>query len=178
MSHLVLEELSWYYISKNYKKDNNIMFCIKMNPYIDYYCNQAGSGFTTYSGVRYQKGSGMLGRWFGKVLSVILPAVKYMGVKGLKTAAEIGSDYLNGEDMKLSVQNRLKKNAKDLIHDAAGKAEEVVEQVGKGVKRKIKKTKSSKKSKKPKKSIKRTKTDGKTKKRKSRKPKSVNIDFF
>ena len=53
-----------------------------MNPLIEYYTNQAGTGITPFSGVRYQKGAGFFGRL---VTKTILPLLRMLGKKCLKS---------------------------------------------------------------------------------------------
>ena len=42
-----------------------------INPYIQIYNNQVGSGLAAYQGVRYQRGHGFFGRLFGGVFNFI-----------------------------------------------------------------------------------------------------------
>lgn len=155
-----------------------------MNPYLNYYVNQAGNGYAPYSGVRYQRGNGFLGRWFGKALSAVLPAIKYIGKKGLKTVFDIGTDLAKGEDIKVATKRRLKEVTKDIANEGAEKINEVIDQTGRGIKRKNKTTKNKKtkkirKSKSKKNKIRKSKKSiNKSKKRRKKKKESVNFDIF
>ncbi len=66
------------------------------NSFAAYYVNQAGTGISSYSRVKYQKGHG----FFGKILSgEFLPILKFLGKKALSTGLNIGTDYLQGENL-------------------------------------------------------------------------------
>lgn len=149
------------------------------NPYMNYYVEQAGSGYVAYSGSRYQNGNGI----FGKILKQLKPAIKYLGRQGLKTVSSIGRDLLNGENFIESAKSNLLNTGRNIMSDAIDKAEEYADQTGNGLKRKrvSKKWKSVVSKKKTvNKTIKRSKI------RKTTKRKSVNkankkekiIDFF
>lgn len=108
------------------------------NRFVEYYINQAGTGIAGYSGVRYQKGHG----FFGRLLSgAVFPILKYLGKKALNTGVNIGSDILQGENIKTSMKRRLKTTGLDIAEDAL---EKVKKQKGSGRKRKLSKNKSSK----------------------------------
>ena|SRR5882757_4008774 len=104
------------------------------NPYSEYYIKQAGSGISVYSGHRYQSGNG----FFGKILKYLKPALKYIGRKGLNTMTNIGSDFLNGENIVEAGQKQLVNTAKDVLTDARTSLDEYKtrRQAGEGLKRK------------------------------------------
>ncbi len=145
---------------------------------MSYYVNQAGSGISGYSGSRYQNGNG----FFGKILKQLKPALKYFGKQGVKVAANIGRDLLNGENFVESAKSNFINTGRNIMSDAIDRAEKYVEQTGNGLKRKrVYKRKSTVvKKKKVNKILKRPKTR-KTIKRKSIKKankKKKIIDFF
>jgi hypothetical protein len=102
------------------------------NPYMNYYVEQAGSGYAVYSGTRYQNGNG----FFGKILKQLKPAIKYLGRQGLKTVSSIGRDLLNGENFVESAKSNLLNTGRNIMSDAIDKAEKYAEQTGNGLKRK------------------------------------------
>ena len=122
------------------------------NPYVNYYVNQAGTGNVSFSGVRYQRGNGFLGRWFGKALTKLLPVLKYVGKQGLKTAINVGSDVLAGETLKESGSKRIKETAKEVLEDGVKKIESL--QSGSGKRSKTRNQNLKQKSKKKPKKVK------------------------
>lgn len=85
------------------------------NSFENYYVNQAGSGIAGYSGIKYQRGHG----FFGRLLSgTVLPILKYLGKKALNTGVGIGSDIIQGENLKNSMKKRLKTTGFDIADDA------------------------------------------------------------
>lgn len=54
-----------------------------------YYAHQAGTGVATYSGVRYQRGNGFFGRL---MKGGILRLLRYLGERGLETAATVATE--------------------------------------------------------------------------------------
>lgn len=102
----------------------------------EYYVNQAGSGFTPYSGVRYQKGSGFFGRiisgGFFPLLKSVLP---YLGKKALNAGANIAEDVIDGKSFKESALKNLKEYGKTIGRDAVVK----IRQQGQGIRRRRKK---------------------------------------
>jgi hypothetical protein len=89
-----------------------------MAEFTSYYVNQAGTGITGYSGIRYQKGHG----FFGKIFSTaVLPILKYLGKKALSTGVSIGADVLQGENLKKTMKKRLKSTGLDIAEDALEK---------------------------------------------------------
>jgi len=86
--------------------------------YTTYYVQQAGTGISGFSGVKYQRGHGFFGRIFS---NTILPMLKYLGKKALNTGVNIGGDLLQGENFKTSAKRRLKSTGFDLAEDAIDK---------------------------------------------------------
>ena len=98
------------------------------NSYINYYLNQAGSGLSTFEGVRYQRGNG----FFGRLLSgAILPALRFLGRKALSTGVNVGMDVLDGRNFKQSLKQHSKKAARDTANSALLRAQRFV-QTGRG----------------------------------------------
>jgi hypothetical protein len=88
------------------------------NHFIAYYINQAGTGISGYSGLKYQKGHGI----FGNLLSrIVLPLLKSLGKRTLSTGVNIGSDILQGENLKASMKKRLKTTGINIAEDALDK---------------------------------------------------------
>ncbi len=86
----------------NFKKFLSTM----TNEYIDYYLNQSGTGISGFSGLRYQKG--LMESFF----KFIRPVLAYFTKQGIKTAANIGSDLLEGESLKTSAKIDCQKQVK------------------------------------------------------------------
>lgn len=95
---------------------------------------QRGSGFTPYSGYRYQKGHGFLGRvWKG----VTLPLLKYIGRHGLEAAGNIIKEVSSSpDDVKSIVAKEARRVAGKAIEDG-GKRLSTYVQTGQGVKTRI-----------------------------------------
>ena len=118
------------------------------NPYTNYYVNQAGSGIGGFQGVRFQRGQGFFGNIFK---SAIMPLLKYLGPKLLKTGASVASDAISGENVLQSLKTHGKSAARDIASDVGERAVRFA-QTGRGRKRrrsvskprKLKKRKSSK----------------------------------
>lgn len=111
-----------------------------MNPYNEYYMNQAGSGLTGFSGTRYQRGHGFFGKLFSGAL---LPALKFLGRQALNTGVNVGQDFLEGKNFKQSMKERAIESGKVSANAAINRAKKFA-QTGKGRKRKrvTKKTKA------------------------------------
>jgi len=141
------------------------------NPYYTHYVNQAGTGYagSVYTGHRYQNGNGF--GFFGKILKHLKPALKYIGREGLKTAASIGRDVLNGDNFVEAAKANLVNTGKNILRRAIDKSDEYVSQNGRGVKRRKKAYKSKKDTRK---TIKRAKLKKKAKQNK----KTEAIGFF
>jgi len=108
------------------------------NEYADYYLNQAGSGISGFSGLRYQKGNS----WRG-LFKFIRPVLAYFTKQGIKTAANIGTDLLGGESLKNSAKSRLMETGKTVGKRAVEKLNELSDQIGNGKKRKYTKRKKN-----------------------------------
>ena len=84
------------------------------NPYINYYVNQAGSGIGGFQGVRFQRGQGFFGNFFR---NAVMPLLKYLGPKILKTGTSIASDAIAGENVLQSLKTHGKEAARDIASD-------------------------------------------------------------
>lgn len=102
-----------------------------MADYRAYYEIQAGNGIAHYSGMRYQRGSGLWGRIFS---SAILPALKFLGTRAINTAANVTSDSLSGVPLKEAIKSRLQEEGRNVANVASNRAKVFV-QTGKGRKR-------------------------------------------
>jgi hypothetical protein len=105
-----------------------------MNPLIEYYKDQAGSGLVGFHGVKYQRGHG----FFGRILSkAVFPLLRFLGAKALSTGAQVATDVLTDDkDWKESMKTRFKAAGKDVAQTGIKKATEFL-QKGSGRKRKI-----------------------------------------
>jgi len=91
------------------------------------------SGGGVFVGHRYQKGNGFFGR---VIKNAILPFLKYIGKKGIKTAVAIGSEAVKDpSNFKQIAKSKLKEIGMEAIDDGAERIKKYV-QTGKGIKRK------------------------------------------
>ena len=93
---------------------------------------QSGSGIVGYRGsTRYQRGNG-IGSMLRSIFKAVKPlgtrALKSMAKEGIETASLIGSDILDGQDVRSSIKSRAKAGARKLVRKA-------VKPKGKGYKR-------------------------------------------
>jgi hypothetical protein len=104
-----------------------------MNPLIEYYKDQAGSGLVGFHGVKYQRGHG----FFGRILSkAVFPLLRFLGAKALSTGAQVANDVLTDDkDWKESMKTRFTAAGKDVAQAGIKKATEYL-QKGSGRKRK------------------------------------------
>ena len=102
------------------------------NPYINYYVNQAGSGIGGFQGVRFQRGGGFFGNLFR---STIMPLLKYLGPKILKTGVSVASHAIAGENVLSSLKSHGKEAARDIASDVGDRVTRFA-QTGNGRKRK------------------------------------------
>jgi len=110
-----------------------------MNPYIDYYVNQSGSGIRGFSGIRYQRGSG----WFSRLFSsAILPALKYLGKQSMKTGLNVAEDVLEGKNFKKAIKARTIETGKETAQKGIQKGKDYLQR-GRGKRRKKATTKCS-----------------------------------
>ena len=112
-----------------------------MNPYIEYYENQAGNGIVGFQGVKYQRGHS----FFGRLLQgAIYPLLRYLGKQDLSTGITVASDVMeNKEDIRQAAKRRLIETGNVIAKDAIARARKF--QQGEG------KTRSYKRKQKPKK---------------------------
>lgn len=88
----------------------------------DYYMQQSGSGMAAYSGVRYQRGFGFMGRlWRGAFLPIIQKVLPYLGKTALNTGIDIVNDLSSGENFKESVKRRVKETGENIEQKAMAK---------------------------------------------------------
>ena len=102
-----------------------------INPYIEYYSNQAGSGLGGFEGYRYQRGHGFFGTLFQ---NIIKPLGKYLGKQALQTGVKIGNDLLQGENLGDTFLKNMKTTGNQLITDTLNRVQKFA-QTGKGRKR-------------------------------------------
>lgn len=127
---------------------NRKVYCSCDSNFNQYYQRQAGSGFTdiqVFRGFPYQRGYGLgsLIKRFG------VPILKVIGKHVLKTGVNVGQDVLDKKDFKESIKQRARIGLRDVANDSLNKARNLLNQTGKGMKRKklYKKKKKGKKRK-------------------------------
>lgn len=111
-----------------------------MNPYTNYYLNQAGSGLSGFSGNRYQRGHGFFGKLFS---SAVLPALKFLGRQALSTGVGVAEDVLEGKNFKESAKRRAIESGRATARAAVKRAKDYT-QKGQGIKKRKVIRKSSK----------------------------------
>ena len=117
-----------------------------VNPYIEIYNSQVGSGIPAFQGVRIQRGHGFFGNLFSGIGNLIKNWAPGVLKSILPSGVGLAQDIISGENVKQSTLNRLKEAGK-----AAG--QHTIDRVashfqhGKGRKRK-RKTKSNKRKRK------------------------------
>lgn len=115
-----------------------------MNPYENYYINQAGSGIVTYSGNRYQKGNG----FFGRLISgFAMPLLRYFGRQGLETLGNVVADIKENPDEQIKdvLKRQVKKTLVNTTTDGADRVKKFI-QTGKGISSNKYKSKTLKRS--------------------------------
>jgi hypothetical protein len=141
-----------------------------------YYENQAGSGFSGYQGVRFQKGHNI----FGRALKFFLPVLKFFGKHLLEKGISVASDVLeHDKPLKESIIKRGKEGLKNASMDGLELLRQA--QIGKG--RKIKKTSKKRKPVKRKRVVfilpkVRKRTAGRRKTKRRKKSKSLQAKIF
>ena len=121
-----------------------------MNPYVNYYNSQVGSGLAGYQGLRYQKGHG----WFGRLFSnVVFPFVKQvapaLGKRALPSGIALANDILSGENVGRSTIKRLKEAGRNMADEGLDIFKSKLMQSGSGGKRHVKFTTRRRKKSKP-----------------------------
>jgi len=142
------------------------------------YC-QCGNGLAGFEGVRYQKGFGLFGSLFAKVLPYLKQFGKYIGKKLLGIGADVASDVVEGKPIKESVKQRVKSSAKLIAEDGMTKLQELL-QKGNGRRKALAKTKIKKVKRKQTKTCRRMKVKKSNKRRKTtrRKTKTSTLSFL
>ena len=92
-----------------------------MNPYASYYVNQAGSGLSGFSGVRYQRGHGFFGRLFSGVGSFVKDLLPAIGKRALPSGIALAQDILSGENVLKSAKSRLIEAGKNVADETLEK---------------------------------------------------------
>ena len=107
-----------------------------MSDFEKYYLEQAGSGIAFYPGIRYQKGHGVLGRLFGRVLPAVLPILKSIGRTVLGTGLDVADDVVSGKsDFQTSIKTRGAAAAQNTARELISKGREKLAQSGTGSRR-------------------------------------------
>lgn len=126
----------------------------------EYYTEQAGSGIATFTGQRYQKGHGMLGRFFtGSVMPLLKKVLPFLGKQALSLGADFANEWKTSGNLGNAAKKSLKRGGLSLAEEAMSKFKDYAQE-GDGVKRrrtvsttshiKLKKPQTRKKKKKPK----------------------------
>ena len=110
-----------------------------INPYFEYYVNQAGSGLTAFEGIQYQRGHGFFGSLFTNILK---PLGKFLGRHALSTGVRVGKDILDNKNLADSVKENLMVSGKEMWTDGVNRVQKYI-QTGKGRKRRRTKSKVS-----------------------------------
>src|SRR2546425_611144 len=104
--------------------------------FTDYYVSQAGGSLPVFQGSRGQRGHG-----FGSVLSGLfrsaVPMLKRIGKQALTTGAYIASDMLGGKKFDESAKARVRQG----INSFLPPDDDVIEQTGRGRRRRVVKRK-------------------------------------
>lgn len=96
-----------------------------------YYVNQAGSGLSSFEGVKFQHGKGII----SLLKSAGLPLLKYLTQHAFQTTANAVGDVLKGEPIKEAFKARSKGQLREIAGDLSERAK-LFEQTGRGRKRK------------------------------------------
>lgn len=102
--------------------------------YTNYYVNQAGTGIGGFQGSErfpIHRGSGFFGNIWK---NAIMPLLKYLGPKIIKTGASVASDAIAGENVLQSLKSHGKTAARDIASDVGTRAARFA-QTGTGRKR-------------------------------------------
>ena len=86
-----------------------------INPWMDYYGVQAGSGISGFSGLPVQRGHGLFGTIFSKA---VRPLLGYLGKLGMSTGASLVKDIAGGRNLKEASKERLKEAGKEALREA------------------------------------------------------------
>lgn len=105
-----------------------------MNPYINYYVNQAGSGIAGFAGTRDERGRGFFGKLFS---STILPILKYFDKSALTTGVNVAEDVLEGKNIKEVIKSKAIESGKNITRDAIERSPSYIQKGSGKRKRKI-----------------------------------------
>lgn len=101
----------------------------------EYYTNQAGSGIATFTGQRYQKGHGMLGRFFsGSVMPLLKKVLPFLGKQALSVGADFANEFNKGGNFKNAASKSLKRGGIAMAEQALSKFKDLAQE-GDGIKR-------------------------------------------
>lgn len=148
--------------------------------YKTYYLNQTrgqyGGALPAYHGVHFQKGYGVgsfLKGLFRSALPIFKSGAQAVGKRALATGLDLAKDYADGKDFKTALKSRGLEAANSLTSKAVNKARSLVNQSGRGLKRRASsKSVSCSRAKKKRTSTTKARKTNKTRKATSRKLKS------
>ena len=84
-----------------------------------YYISQVGTGLTPFEGMRYQRGHGLFSNFVrGRILPMLKRVLPYIGRTALDAGVNFAKNVSEGNDLKTSAKNVMKKKAFDLAEDA------------------------------------------------------------
>lgn len=141
--------------------------------------NQAGSGIAGFQGVRYQRGSGFMGRMItGTVMPILKKILPFLGRTALKAGTDILQDFENGDKFSDSAKRRLKETKESIKMKAVDKFKELTGSSRRKTKPKTKRSNKRQKLKKSSKKITKRKQKSKQKSHKTQKKKCSAFDFL
>lgn len=156
----------------------------KPNPglYRTYYTNQAkgqyGGTLPAFHGIQRQRGYGIgsfLKGLFRSAVPVLKAGAKSIGKTALASGMNLAQDYMDGKELKSASRSRALEAANSLTSQAVNRARSLINQKGKGIKRRASsKAVSSSRAKKKKTSTKKARQSSSRKKKSSRKVRQSN----
>jgi len=101
--------------------------------YDEYYSQMVGNGLSPYRGDEFQRGHGLFSNYMkGKVMPLLKRVLPYIGRTAMDAGVSFARNISEGNDLKTSARNVLKKKAFDLATDAF---QMVKRKTGSGLKR-------------------------------------------
>lgn len=127
------------------------------DPYVAYYLNQArtrqqyGGELAAFAGARFQRGHG-LGNLFKRFKAALPTFFKTLGRHALRSAVNVGSDYLMGRNFRDSLGPRVMEGVKGAASDVGpalfegikSGAREIIPQFGTGKRKRTKRKSKAK----------------------------------
>lgn len=100
------------------------------------YCSsnlsQVGAGLSDFNSVPYQRGQGI-----GVIAKrIAVPLARYIGKKLFKVGIGVGVDVVSRKPLAEALKKNARKGIKEVFNDTLAKAENMIDQRGRGIKRK------------------------------------------